>query len=49
MLTFHQLLLTQNIFCQHPFGEKNFARYFKNEAKEGEIKKTNFTNLKLNS
>jgi len=49
MLTFHQLLLTPNIFCQHPFGEKKFGRYIKNEAKEREIKKTNFTNIKLSS
>ena len=49
ILTFHQLLLTWNIFCQHPFGEKKFRWYIKNEAKEGEIKKTNFTNIKLNS
>jgi hypothetical protein len=32
-----------------PFGEKKFGRYIKNEAKEREIKKTNFTNIKLSS
>ena len=28
------------------FGEKKFGQDNKNEAKAGEIKKTNFTNLK---